>query len=197
MTAEQLGEIRREFKPGLENIVAGIVIGLLLIGGGCAAIVDSTKGVLDSGGTLPFWTEKGQRGWSWGAAGLFVLLGIGLMVGGFILIHWVRSLSSIRVRIGQNGFSVIDKGTARVFAWDDIVSVQETHLYERPPILKGVAKYALPKTMSKSFIVKMKQDEPFAFDGNSIKGHSKLAQMIKEETEPRNILWEIVDEHGY
>jgi hypothetical protein len=25
MTTEQLGEIRREFKPGLENLIAGIV----------------------------------------------------------------------------------------------------------------------------------------------------------------------------
>lgn len=38
MTTEQLGEVRQEFKPGLENLVAGMILGLLLIGGGCAAV---------------------------------------------------------------------------------------------------------------------------------------------------------------
>lgn len=61
--------------------------------------------------------------------------------------------------------------------------------------MKGVAKYALPKVMSKSFEVRIQEREPFAFDGDTIKGHSKLAQMIKEETDSRNIPWELVEEH--
>jgi hypothetical protein len=193
MNAEELGEIKREFKPGLENLVAGIVIGLLLIGGGFAAVFFSTKSVVDSGGNLPFWAE---RGWCWGAAGLFGALGVGLMVGGYFLIRWVRSLFSFRVRVGQNGFAVTQQKATQVFAWDGILSVQETHLYERPPILKGVAKYALPKMMSKSFLIVMKDRASFGFDGNTTKGHTKLAQMIKEETDRRNIPWEIVEVHA-
>jgi hypothetical protein len=196
MTVEPLGEIRREFKPGLDNLIAGIILGLLLIGAGCAAVYFSTKGVLESEGPLPFWTAEGQTGWSWGAVGLLSLLGIGLMIGGFFLIRWIRSLFSLRVRIGQNGFAVTDKNTTLIVVWEDILSIQETHLYERPPVLKGVAKYMLPKMMSKSFIVNIKDREPFAFDGNTIKGHSKLAQMIKEETDRRNIPWQTVEEHA-
>jgi len=197
MTAEQLGEIKREFKPGLENLVAGIIIGLLMIGGGCALIYLPTNGVMESGGNLPFWTEKGQKGWSWGAAGLMVALGLGLVIGGIFLILWIRSLFTFRLCVAQNGFSVSDKKSVRIIGWDDIVSVQETHLYERPPLLKGVAKYALPKMKSKSFVVKVKQGDAIAFDGNTIKGHSRLAEMIKEETEQRSIPWEIVEEQGY
>jgi hypothetical protein len=197
MTIEELGEIRREFKPGLENLIAGIIIGVLMIGGGCALVYLPTNGVLESGGNLPLWTEKGEKGWSWGAAGLIATIGVLLTVGGFFLIRWMRSLFSLRVRVGQNGFSVVDKKTARVFGWDDIQSVKETHLYERPPVLKGVAKYALPKFMSKSFMVTIKEGDPFAFDVNTIKGHIKLAQMIKEETDRRNVPWEIVEDHGY
>jgi hypothetical protein len=196
MITEQLGEIKREFRPGLENLIAGIIIGLLMIGGGCTLMYFATNGVIESGGALPFWTGKGEKGWSWGAVGIAAAMGIGLAIGGFFLIRWVRSLFSFRVRIGQNGFAVIDKQTVRVFGWEDIISVQETHLHERPPLLKGVAKYALPEMTSKSFFVKIKEGEPFAFDGNTIKGHSKLAKMIKEETERRNIPWEIVEEHG-
>ena len=37
-------QIRREFKPGLENIVAGFIIGLLLIGGGVPDFTFRSKG---------------------------------------------------------------------------------------------------------------------------------------------------------
>jgi hypothetical protein len=37
MTQQELGEVRNEFQPGLENLIAGVIIGLLLMGGGCAA----------------------------------------------------------------------------------------------------------------------------------------------------------------
>jgi hypothetical protein len=127
---------------------------------------------------------------------MMTVLGVGLMIAGVFLIRWMRSLFSLRVRIGQNGFSVTEPETTQVVAWEEISSVQETHLYERPPLLKGVAKYALPKMKSKSFIVKIKEGEPFAFDGNTIKGHGKLAQMIKEETDRRTVPWEIVEEHA-
>jgi hypothetical protein len=194
MTTEELGEIKREFKPGLENLVAGIIIGLLLIAAGCATLFFPIKGVIESGGV---WNEKDPKGWPWGAAAFVAAIGAGLVIGGILLIRWIRSLFSFRLRVGQNGFAVSDKKSVRIFGWDDIVSVQETQVYERPPILKGVAKYALPKSLSKSFVVKVKQGDPVAFDGNTIKGHSKLAQMIKEETERRSIPWEIVEEQGY
>jgi len=196
MTVEQIGEIKQEFKPGLANLVAGIIIGLLMISGGLAAAYFASNAVIASGGNIPLWTGKGQKGWSWGAAGIFAALGFGLIIGGFFLIRWVRSLFSSRVCIGQNGFAALDKKITRVIGWDDIASVEETHLYQRPPLLKGVAKYALPKLMSKSFIVTLREGEPFAFDGDTIKGPSRLARMIKEETDSRNIPWEIKEEHG-
>jgi hypothetical protein len=193
MTLGQLGAIKREFKPGLENLVAGIMIGLLLIAAGGAALYFSTKGVIEGGGNLPFWSEKGL---SWGTAGIVTAFGIGLVTGGVFLIRWIHSRFSFRLRVGQNGFAVSEKKSEQVFGWDDIVSVRETHLHERPPILKGVAKYVLPKSISKSFIVMVKQGDGFGFDGN-IKGHLELARMIKEETERRRIPWETVDEQGY
>jgi hypothetical protein len=193
MTGDQLGEILKQFKPGMDNLIAGIILGLPMIGGGGTAVYFSTAGVIRSGGDLPFWAEKT---WSWGAAGLCEVMGIGLLTCGCCLIWWVRSLVSLRVRIGQNGFAVLDKASARYYGWDEIQSVQETHLYERPPILKGVAKYAIPKVLSKSFIVKIKEGEQFGFDGTTIKGHTKLAQMLKQETEQRKIPWEIVEQRA-
>jgi hypothetical protein len=193
MIAQEIGEIRGEFKPGLENIIAGIIIGLLLISAGGAGVYFPVNGVIESHGNLPFWVEKG---WCWGAVGLLMALAIGAIVGGVFLIRWMRSLIFLRVRVGSIGLSVTQRDETRVIAWPDIVSVQETHLYERPPLLKGVAKYALPKALSKSFMLTTKYGEPFGFDGNTIRGHVILADVIKKETDQRGIPWEIVEEYA-
>jgi len=190
MTAQEIGEIRREFKPALENVVAGFIIGLLMIGGGCAIVYIAVNAVIVSRGNLPIWVEKG---WCWGAVGLLGALGIGLVVGGVFLIRWMRSLTSLRVKMGVNGLSVTRKDETQVIAWTDIVSVEETHLYE--PVARGVAKYALPKVKSEIFRLEVKDREPFVFDVNTLRGHVLLAHMIKRETDKLNTPWEIVQKH--
>ncbi len=191
MSAQEIGEIRGEFKPGLENIVAGFIIGLLLIGAGGAGVYFPVNGVIESRGNLPFWVEKG---WCWGAVGLLMALAIGAIVGGVVLILWMRSLVSLRVRVGSNGLSVTRKDQTRVIAWPDIVSVQETHLYER--VARGVVGRALPRALSKTYTLNVSEGEPFHFDANSLREHVILAGMIKKETDRRGIPWEIVEEYA-
>ena len=196
MATEQIGEIQREFKPGLENLIAGIIIGILMIVGRCFLVYLPVNGVIESGGDLPVITGKGQKGWCWVAAGALAVMGVMLIVGGILLIFWMKSMFSLRVRVGQNGIIVSTKSITRCISWDEIASVEETPLFERPPVLKGVARFALPKMQSKSFTVNVKSGEPIAFDANAIKGHIELAEMIREQTERRNIPWKIVEEHG-
>jgi hypothetical protein len=64
MSVHDIGAIRMEFTPTLENTIAGIIIGLLMIAGGCAAVYFVVTALIQSRGRLPFWAEKG---WSWGA----------------------------------------------------------------------------------------------------------------------------------
>ena len=189
MTVQEIGAIRREFKPALENTIAGFIIGLLMIGGGCAAECVVVKAVIESRGNLPVWVEKG---WSWGALGILGVLGIVFIVTGVWLARWMRSLFSLRVRVGINGLSVTKKNETQVIAWPDIVSIEETHHHE-PMVTRGALKHALPKVMSESFMLKIKDRDPFVFDVNTIRGHVMLAQMIKKETDKRNIPWEIVE----
>jgi hypothetical protein len=192
MTDPEVGEIKRVFKPGMEELIAGVIIGSLLIAGGCPLVFFPAKFVIDSRGDLPFWAEKGG---SWVTLLLGCGIGIGLLFCGVFMFWWMRWLSSLRLRLGEYGFAVSEREGTRVFLWPDIVAVRETHLYERPPILKGVAKYALPKMRSKCFIVYRKDCQQFAFDGTSFNGHTKLAKMIKEETDKHDVPWEIVEQH--
>ena len=194
MDDQEIADVKKIYKPGMDNLFAGIVLGLLAIGGGgCLAYFVAIGQIIETRGDMPFHAEKGP---CWFTVLIVGTIGVGLVVLGVVLIFWMRSLSSLRVRLGQNGFSVTQKGTTRVFLWDAIRAVTETHLYERPPILKGVASLALPKMKSKSFEITRKDEEKFNFDGTSINGHLKLADGIKAETDTRGIPWEIVEEHG-
>ncbi len=89
---------------------------------------------------------------------------------------------------------MIEKNATRVIPWQEIVSVTETHLYE--PVARGAVKYVLPKVMSQNFTLEIKDRESFRFDGNAIRGHVLLAQMIKKQTGKLSIPWEIVEEHA-
>ena len=96
----EIGKLQREFRPGMENLVAGVIIGLLLIGGGCVLGAFTIKGIIESRGQLPVWEDKG---FSWGAACIFAFIVIIMIVGGALLIRWIWSLASLRVYVALGG----------------------------------------------------------------------------------------------
>lgn len=83
MASEGIGAVRRDFKPAIENTVAGIIIGVLMLGGGVAALGFLVNALVQSRGNLPFWAEKG---WSWGALGLLSVLSVALILSGIWLL---------------------------------------------------------------------------------------------------------------
>jgi hypothetical protein len=192
MVPLEIGRVRQEFKPGLENLVAGVIIGLLLIGGGGGIIIVGAKTAFENRAGLPLWADKGP---SWGAALLMSAIAIAMIVGGTFLIQWMRSLWSLRVHLGEKGFAVSRQHDVDVFLWNQIESVTETHVFERPPLLKGPAQLLLPKVQSKRYSVKRKDDKEFFFDANAIRSHDMLAGFIKRQTDPLSVPWGVVEEH--
>ncbi|MBI1344666.1 hypothetical protein GC163_00105 [bacterium] len=186
------GLTEREFKPGIANLVAGVIIGLLLITAGLAGIYFPARQALLAGGNLPFWVKKG---WCWFAILMFWGLGTGAIMGGGWLILAMRTLLSFRVKYTETGLELVEGTNSRSIPWHNVTSVVETHLYERPPVLKGPAKLLLPKLMSKSYKLEVSDGEPFEFDGNSVQGHTTLAVLIQQKTRPLNVPWDIVEEH--
>jgi hypothetical protein len=193
MATLEIGSMQRTFKPGADNLIAGAIIGLLMIGSGSTIAHFATKSVIERRGQLPFWAEEG---WCWGAVALCVLLSVGLVIGGGFLIRWLWSLSSLQVHVGDDGFAVTRRDGQQLFMWDRIVHVKETHMYERPPILKGPVTLLLPKMKSKSYSVRRDDQEEFAFDGNTLRGHEAFAELLKARVDGRNIPWEIVEVHA-
>jgi hypothetical protein len=190
---ESLGSPTGQYRPGLANLVAGIIIGCLLIGGGVAILFITIRDFARSGGRIPLAAEQGI---SWVAVGIASLFVIGLLFGGFSLIRWVRSTSMLRVYVCPDGFYYVCRTKTVAFPWDRISSVRETILHERLPLATGIAKHAMPMNTSRSFLVRRIGGEEFGFDGNTLQGHERLGEILRDEARKRDIRWEVVEQRA-
>lgn len=179
-TISEVGAIKRIFKPGVANLSAGIILGLLFIGGGVFGLLAATKAVIDNRGVFP----QGQVGWNWASVGATWIASIAAIPGGVALIKWMRRLMSLRVEVGELGLRITEREGTHAILWDDIEIIEEHHDFER-------RKYGLPPRLSQKFNVISRGEEPFFFEENAIKGHLQLAEMIKAETHRRSIPWNI------
>jgi hypothetical protein len=188
MTTKEIGEIRRTFGPGIENIIAGYILGLILLSAGCAGLGAFAWGFFTKDGEVSIWT--------WLVLPFSVAICVALVILGISYFPWIYSMSSFRVRVGQYGLLVIDSKSLRGIGWEEIVSVQETFVFARPEVLHFPAYYLIPKLESKRFKLQVKRGDPIEYDSNSIGSPNTLARMIKEETDRRGIPWMIVEEHA-
>src|SRR5262245_14567424 len=157
----QLGDPIATFRPGMDNLVAGIIIGLLMVAGGGALSAYAFQAALVNGDRLPWYAETGEC-----RSAALVMGAVFLMVagGGVALIRWVRGLFSSRVLVCPGGLLCLGRTDVRAFPWDQVERVRETVTQEYFP-LKGVAKYAAPLGTSRSFVVRRRDGAEFAFDG--------------------------------
>jgi hypothetical protein len=176
------------FKPGMENLVAGVIIGMLLATGGGVFFAFALREAIVNGSDLPWFAAKGPCLAAVLGGAAIALLAAG---GGVAIILWVRALFSLRVLVGSEGFLCISRKEVQVFPWGQIDSVRETVTQEYFP-LKGVAKYAAPMGQSRCFVVRRRDGVEFGFDGNTVKKLGTLARMIEEATRRRGIPWEVV-----
>jgi hypothetical protein len=191
----ELGGAAELFQAGKENLVAGLIISFLLIGGAIVIVFFLAKSVINAGGDLPFWSEKDM---SWGVVALGTLGILVMLLCALGLILYVKFLSTLQVFVCRNGFfSVIrlDAGKLAidVFRWDQIESVQETVKQEYLP-LKGVAKYAAPAGKARSYVVNRKDGKQFTFDGDSVKKVGKLARILQRQLGERGVPWNVAEQ---
>jgi hypothetical protein len=190
---ESLGSPTGRYRPGVANLVAGIIIGCLLIGGGSALLFVTIRDFVRSGGHIPLAAEQGI---SWVAVGIASVFVIGLLLGGFLLIRWARSTAALCVYVCPGGFYYQCRTKTVAFPWDRISSVRETILHEHLPLARGVAKHAMPMTTSRVLLVRRIGGEEFGFDGNTLQGHERLGEILRDEARKRDIRWEVVEQRA-
>ncbi|HEY7422788.1 MAG TPA: DUF3592 domain-containing protein [Gemmataceae bacterium] len=189
----QLGERIAVFKPMMSNIIAGFIIGALLIVGGAAAIGFSLRAAYLAHWDLPFDVKKGP---SWLTVGFLSLIGVVLVVCGVALAAFSRGLLSHGVDICANGFRYCWRRSTENVLWSGISRIKETILYERPPLLKGPAKLLLPKVSSTSYMIVTKSGTEYGFDGNTIAAIKRFGRVLREQAERLSLPWETVEEHA-
>ena len=188
-----LGKSRDLFRPGLANVVAGIILSLLLIGGGLTIAGFVTREVYRAGGNLPVSVEHGM---SWIAAGMGWLLGLGLSIGGVFLGRYAWRLKSHRVEVCEYGFRYWMGGAADEVLWSEVAAIRETIRHERPPILKGPAKFLLPKFTSSRYEALTRAGKQYQFDRNSIGEMLLFEEILREVGRVLHWRWETIEEHA-
>lgn len=158
--AETLGAVKREFKPDLSNLIAGVILGLGMIFGGIAAAVYL------AGRDDPKPLAAGETALKYGVIGL---LGLGVPCGGAILLYWMKQLLSHKVIIHEHGF-VYDYGNEHeVCFWDDAAEINETLTHEDLKVLKVPG--GRIKNVDRSLRVVRKDGKEFVFTVNSLSKH--------------------------
>jgi hypothetical protein len=190
-TLESLGAPVSQHAPSPANKIAGVIISLLLVGGGLAIAWFVIRGLVETGGQMPFYAEKG---WCWFAVVLGGAIAVFLFFAGIALFYYVWNLFSLRVLSCPDGFYCVQGEQTDVFAWDEIVSVQETVSRESLPLVKGAARHLMPRITSQSYLVKRCDGKEFAFDGNIMPRVQALAVPLRVATQKRSIPWSTVEE---
>jgi hypothetical protein len=182
-TTSEVGVIKRTFKPGLANLSAGVILGVLLIGGEVFGLLAATKAVIDNRGVFP----EGVPGWNWVGVSMVWVASLAAIPGGWFLIRWMRDLMSLRVQVGMLGLLITEREGSSTILWGDIETIEEQQIFVP-------RKYGLPPQMSQKFVVNPRGGGPFSFEENAIKGHILLAGMIKAETKARSVPWIVTEE---
>jgi hypothetical protein len=179
--AESLGTLRQEFKPKLSNVVAGSIIGLVLLVGGISLAVFMIR--------RPD-TRQLETGDKIAKYGFIAFAGILGPLGGFGLLYWMKQLASHRVSVHENGFSYAYGGENELCHWSDVTKVSEVFTEEELKVLKVPG--AKIKNLDRSFVVHRKDGKTFNFSVNSIDSMRRFADLLKQASRKHNIAWEQV-----
>jgi hypothetical protein len=175
---QQFGGAREEFRPSTANLIAGIIIGLLLIVGGL---------VLAVGSLYMYLSPKGSELQS---TILGVAVGFGLVGCGVLFIYLMWRLFAYRLVVCPRGFVRQVRKDIHSCLWDDIASVTETVTTDHLP-LNGAAKLIPPMGKSRTYEIRRKDGLEFSFTSDTVKRLGRFAKIVREEVDRRGIPWSV------
>jgi hypothetical protein len=154
---DRLGAPLTTFRPHRVNLIAGIILAFLMVGGGgagAAAIMRATHKPQDvTGATI---------------VGIFLA---GLAVGGVFLFLWVMSVISRRVLICPGGFIHISWGKAAGCCWDQISEMK-------------VLQFSRGEDTNRKCTVRRQDGRTFVFTTNGVHGIAKLIKILSTHVGP-------------
>ena len=188
----KLGEPISVIRPWVFPIVGVILFPLCFAGAG-GMLYFSIPEIVINDGNLSFYTRNGH---GWFSVIIFTILAVCLFAFGvFWLISAWQAFRS-RIYLCPHGFHVIEGRKTQIFAWDDIVYVQETIFWSRPPLLVPPLLYLIPKTPKSNYTIYHVEGWKFELLTFWGLGRKWLVSRLEEEMIARGIPW-AVDDEGY
>ena len=179
-----LGRVRYELRPDRQNLVAGIIIAALLIGGCVALIGKMSIEIVPIAAQLPWYT---QRGSSWFGVAIGISISVALATMGGFLFWWAITNWSLAVTVCESGFEWRTRKQVKRYLWDEMSLVREVHGEERVPLVKGPMKFAIPTQMTREFSIHFTDGTVLDLTANALQGHSTLGSVAKREAVARGI----------
>ena len=192
---EAIGEPTQEFRAGTGKTLLCAVIGLGTIAAGLYGLSRMGYGVYLKGGNLPPTSRvPGRLDWTTvGVVSTLSSLGIATGLGA---LYYANRLKSFRVFLCPDGFFCQTAVKTEVFPWNEIGSVEEVVTRERLPIVKGVAKYALPKVEGRTYQVRRSDGVSRHLDKDNVRNLPELAAALRGVCDERAIPWQVTEVDG-
>ena len=177
--AHELGETKQVFRPRMDNLIAGIILGLgLIIGGVFLANYFAEKHFANPRETVDYI----------GRYAIYAILGLGGPIGGVTLIYRMILLVSHQVTIWDNGFSYKYGNKNETCLWSQLQKIYEIFTEEELKILKVPG--AKLKNLDRRFCLVRSDGKTFEVNVNSINDISKFGEYLEEARDKNGIPWE-------
>ena len=190
------GEPTHEIHPSKINACAGVIIGLLAMTGAGVIVFWGLSHIVKADfANLPFYAEKGTCWFSF----ICVTLGICVIVGmGIFFLHFAYELFRTVIYVCPNGFYVkMPSNKTLTFLWEDIATVEEFIIKEKPPLLVRPFNLLLPSVESRAYNVIRKDGVKFDFNRNTLRHMNLIIDPLREQADQRNINWTIRHDSFY
>ncbi len=173
-TASRLGRYVGSYRPGMVNLVAGVILGCIPMAFGLMIV-----------------TKAPGMSKDWIAAAIGVAIGIGVCAVGVGSWWFVYYLWSCRTVVYEKGFVLLTGAKGQTVTWEDIVEFRACEIHERIPILRSPFNLLLPRRISRSYVVVTRAGSTHTFTGNSTRRLAELAEQFRQHSVARSIPWNV------
>jgi hypothetical protein len=183
--SQELGAELKKFDASKSGVVAGVILGALMIFGGIAFLWLFVRPAFQQIGPLPLFANPG---YSIAQVVGVSLLSLVLILGGAGLIYGMRILSRTSVSVREQGLVVIDGSVERKLPWKQILYIRETYSETKVRVAGPVA----AKRGSTDIVIECLDKKSLHFS-EELAGFYEFLKLMREIAQQQKIKWSIDD----
>ncbi|MCR9119093.1 MAG: hypothetical protein NXI22_19350 [bacterium] len=183
LTIKTIGKERYSTKPNSMELFGGIFFGLLLFPCGCALFgywayqlwLILHREVVNGNDYIPIVVA--------------LVIGLLMLAASIYLFFNVRSILAYQVTVCADGFYVKERGKLTVFAWEDVVLVEELIMLVTVKVSRWQPKSMAHQRTQRGYTVHRVDGEKFELDGTRIEHTSPIVGAIGAAQKKYKFAW--------